>query len=75
MKRKLIDELKEGIEFLKQRDINPVIHSIDVAGEHYLSIWVEEGKIRLMKYNGDKFIIDEKALPDLIDILIKLQNE
>ena len=65
-----MDELKEGIEFLKQRDINPVMHSIDVGGEHYLSLWTEEGKIRLMKYNGDKFIIDEKALPDLIDFLI-----
>lgn len=74
MKRKLIDELKEGIEFLGKRDINPVMHSIDVDGEHYLSLWMEEGEICLMK-DSDKFIIDEKALPDLVDILIKLQNE
>jgi hypothetical protein len=35
---------------------------------------MEEGEICLMK-DGEKFIIDEKALPDLVDILIKLQNE
>ena len=47
--------------------MDPVIHSVKKNGEPYLSVWMDEDGLSFLK-------IDENLLPDLVDILIELQD-